>query len=278
MARTLFEVDVAALMPPGLTAYPELVAQIIPDFVEQLRNEIVALAHERVKPQQLQHYLDNVGEIEWKWHPGRPIPVGTTLVAYITMTDEIAVGMEVGMPAYDMKPGLLAGRNATRTKDGGWMNTVPFRHGTPGTSGRNFPAMGTAYAREGVMSEKDATALGKRIYAAAKQLAPTLSHPTKGVQSAGKQGRLPAGMAPKLRKKHATDIYAGMIRNSKDYASDDQSTYMTFRRVSSKSRADSWIHPGFEGAGCFEEAASRAGAIAGKLIKYAMPGITGGTP
>jgi hypothetical protein len=162
----------------------------------------------------------------------------------------------------------------------GWYNTVPYRHMTPTASGRNGAPMGSAYApiREGSLSgtvgktgqpvqwprelnqlsEKAALALGKRVHKEAKLLAATIT----AVNAAGKiravehGGRLitatlgrshdgTPGPIPLLRPHHKTDIYAGMARNRAAYESDVQSTYVTFRRISTM-QPDGWRHPGIQ--------------------------------
>jgi hypothetical protein len=73
--------------------------------------------------------------------------------------------------------------------------------------------------------------LGKEVYGAAKGLEATRSRPGLGAKYGG---RLEAGMAPKLRDHHKTDIYAGMIREEKTYEAATQSQYVTFRTISTR--------------------------------------------
>lgn len=80
--------------------------------------------------------------------------------------------------------------------------------------------------------------LGKEIYSTAKKLSASKSNPYGGM-SYGE--RLPAGMAPKLKRHHAVDIYAGMVRAEKTYVKSTQSQYTTFRTISTGSPG--WIRP-----------------------------------
>lgn len=54
-------------------------------------------------------------------------------------------------------------------------------------------------------------------------------------------GRLPAGLAPKLKDHHKTDIYAGMVKFDTSTPHAKSSAYMTFRVMSDKSSG--WIVP-----------------------------------
>lgn len=161
--------------------------------------------------------------------------------------------VEQGMAAFDMHTTLLGpdvpvvpwgsgqkGKHAR--KDGGFYRAIPFRHQTPGSIGQGGGVpMGKQYA--GAMGMAAANELGKKIHAAAKELAPTTGKPGKTQWGE----RLPEGLAPKLSAKHTTDIYAGMVRQEKTYKGATQSTYTTFRMISD-GVPDKWMHPGIEPA------------------------------
>lgn len=235
-------------VPPELMAIPEMVNTIIPDIVEAVRDHIIVQAHQRLTTSE-QDYVENVQPAKYHYPSGRIPPGANVTVATIVLTGKIPNMIEQGWPGGDMKPFLLAGRNAKMTRGGIRYNTVPFRHGVPGVTGRNFPAMGSAYRRQ--MGEEAAARLGKRVYKAAKKLGPGERLPT------------PSGLAPKLRSIHTTDIYAGMIREEGDARSVQ---YMTFRRVSDRSDPGKWIHPGFEGVKLFEDAARYAKDITARMM------------
>lgn len=96
-------------------------------------------------------------------------------------------------------------------------------------------------------------ALGKSIHKQAKKLI------TKTEAGAGKSGptRLSAGLAPKLRPHHTTDIFAGMIVNKqpvhKGKGVGFQRSYTTFRMIS-EARPDAWFHPGIAARDFLEDA------------------------
>ena len=123
------------------------------------------------------------------------------------------VMIEEGPPSFDMKSILLAGRPFA---------DIPFRHLAPSSAGSSRE-MGASYANK--MGAEEARRIGRTIYEEARRLKPGQ--------------RLPEGRAPLLKDSHKTDIYADMKRTSVGL----RSTYMTFRRVSENSPADSWLQP-----------------------------------
>lgn len=130
--------------------------------------------------------------------------------------------LETGFPSFDMKDGLKNGPRAKKKKDGGWYNTVPYRHTNPksvgAVVGRNMP---------------------NDIYAQARAL-------RGGQKLTGTETNYPP-QTSWTGYQHKSGIYEGMIKNRKQYDKAVQSTYFTFRRVSDKSDPMSWKHPGFSG-------------------------------
>lgn len=177
---------------------------------------------------------------------------GVATIALVGMLPNL---IENGMDTVDMHDTLLGPnvkdapvgqRGKHRKKDGtGYYRAIPFRHGTPVTSGAVGVAMGAQYeghhafggpegfrpsgGGKSIFSAKD---LGHHIYDAAKKLKGTIGMPGQKVKYGG---RLPAGLAPKLKEHHATDIFAGMIKSQKKYVKATQSQYATFRTISTGS-------------------------------------------
>lgn len=156
--------------------------------------------------------------------------------------------IETGRPPRDLKKMLDTSPKARRTKDGRRFLVIPFRHNTPG-------------------NEAHAPAMPQHVYDLASQLTPsrivgqgqrpagqvTSAHPKWGMRPLKKQTpflsstatkatymvprnvyswgkHLPAGLAPKMRQHHKTDIYAGMKRfDTTTPGGQRHSTYMTFR-------------------------------------------------
>lgn len=131
--------------------------------------------------------------------------------------------VENGMARTDMHDTLLGPNVPTVSrgqrgkhpkKGGGFYRSIPFRAGTPTSTGAAGQPMGRPYG--------DTKGLGKSVYEAAKKLRPGQS--------------LPSGYAPRLNPGHSTDIYAGMQRTPRVGGG---STYMTFRTISTGSPG--WI-------------------------------------
>lgn len=173
---------------------------------------------------------------------------------YIELVGMVPNMIENGWRGGDLRDWLLKGPNAKMGKNGMY-NTVPFRHGTPGTGGRNV-----------------GTPMPNPIYKAAKGLQVTRSKPTilqkQGgwidVRSTKGKGTVLYGqrLEPTMRgvsrqvknmlqtkKKdwHTTSTWTGMIREEKTYENATQHRYTTFRRISRvKKHPQSWMHPGIK--------------------------------
>lgn len=158
---------------------------------------------------------------------------GDTVV--IEVLGDLANMVEGGWSGGDLRQTLLKNHPKARINAQGKRYAyVPFRHSSPGSSGRSGGAMTKSVAK------------------AAKGLSPTLSIPmSKGVQW-GK--RLPPKLEPKMSPHHKTDIYAGMYRQEKTYSKATQSSYVTFRTISESSPMG-WTHPGIEQFNFLEQAA-----------------------
>lgn len=266
--------SVTLSVPPGLAAIRDAALAALPEIAEAVRGEIVALAQRSLTSTGAE-YVQNVHLIQIPLNAGTLS--GEATFATIVLTGWLANAVEHGWAGGDMKPGLLEGRNARVGKDGKRYNVVPFRHGTPGSSGRSFPAMGSVHRSHG-MSKGDAEQLGKRIHKAAKGLAPTTSHPDTGTSWGG---QLEEGLAPKLTNRssgyqHKTDIFAGMVRKEKTYAGATQSSYLTFRAVSDNSDSAAWMHPGIIRHDFFGKAAKRIPQLAALIFDGILSGVSQG--
>jgi len=158
--------------------------------------------------------------------------------AQIILTGMMPNMIENGWPGGDLRQWLLKGPNARLGKNGPY-NTVPFRHGTPGTSGRNVGRpMPPSIYRAAKMLTPTLTALG----GAGTLYGERLSTSSRGVTQQAKRILL-----TKERPWHATSVYTGMIREEKEYAAAKQSQFMTFRRISRVKRGPKhWFHPGIK--------------------------------
>jgi hypothetical protein len=141
-------------------------------------------------------------------------------------TDDSAKGIEEGTDAFDMKSVLPKSKKARMGK-GGLYLIIPFRHGTP--------------------SAKYISPMPQSVYKMAKQLAYSYHLGTVGSRKSAATGaivpvfgyqwgdKLKAGLAPKMKPEHKTDIYAGMYR----FNGPKQSEFITFRTMSQSSSG--WI-------------------------------------
>lgn len=220
---------------------PEVTQRVLADIADAARAEWIRIAGAELFTTR-RDYLAGIQPVEIK--PG---------MAIISLVGQLPNIIEEGMDALDMHDTLL-GPNVPISEPGrygkhlkvmpggglGYYRAIPFRHGSPGSGGAVGQPMGRQYS--GHQAVEDAKKLGKKVYGAAKKLAATTSEPM-GKTAYG--GRLPAGLAPKLRSHHKTDIFAGMIREEKTYEKATQSQYMTFRTISTGSPG--WLRPATPG-------------------------------
>ena len=232
------------LVPDAWVNLPEILGDLDEPIAMAVEKRIKQLAHERLTKTR-QEYLQGVQ---------REGSVIQLIGSFPNMIEE-------GWSGGDMKPQLLASPKAKTGANGTYLD-IPFRHQVPGTKGIHGEAMGKAHSRLGVMQEAEAQKMGNSIYQEAKKLSAYTSRTSEG-------GRLAAGKSPKLKEHHATDIHADMVRKS---AGASGSEYRTFRRVSSNSDAQAWIHPGFEAADIFADAVDYAGEAAAEIIQKRLEG------
>ena len=196
--------------------------------------------------------------------------------------------VEAGVDPFDLRDTLLRpGSRKLRgpTKAGHYYRYVPFRHGLPGSDGRAGAPMGSQVSDDGrgslsrsfrgALDAKAAKVLGRKIAGAARKLDPTLS--TADPKRKVKYGEgLGEGEGPKLRGRHATDIWAGMYRKLKVYEVAGVSRpagyqYITFRTISTNPGSDrydedqghrtkNWTHPGITERDFFGKAHADVGA------------------
>lgn len=151
--------------------------------------------------------------------------------------------VEEGIRPFDIKRGLLTSSKAKISADGkGKYITVAFRHNTPG-------------------NDSVAEAMPQHIYSEAKQLMYSRKNGILRKWWTGQQyswggniGNKPEGMQSKLTNQGGngyrggkqdqytwqTGKYSGMVKMGKP----KNTSYMTFRRISTNSDPKAWLHPG----------------------------------
>lgn len=180
-------------------------------------------------------YIKTIG---WK-------PTGE-MQALLFATYEHAHEIETGRPSRDLKAYLQTSRKTREVKRGPHAGqkylVIPFRHNVPTASGKGVHAPQMAAS----------------IYPLAKALAPSYVRPPGSIKertrisASGHRvrqhsfawgGRLPSGLAPKLKEHHRTDPYAGMVRFDtsprRGATRAKSSAYLTFRVMGEWS--DGWI-------------------------------------
>ena len=188
----------------------------------------------------------------------------------ITLTGMIPNMIEQGWGGGDMRQWLLTGKSAKQGKNGPYA-VIPFRHGTPGTGGRNV-----------------GHEMPKPIHNAAKKLKHTLTRPgpwvkpgAAGTVAYGERlhpGRKMSAQARKIlttkgKPWHATSIYHGMIRHGKQFSSGRKQTtgYTTFRTISRNSRGEKhWWHPGIKARKLATKVEDHISEIASEIVRSAM--------
>lgn len=147
--------------------------------------------------------------------------------------------IETGRPARDLKAVLPAAKRArvvTQGKHTGQKYLIiPFRHNVPAPPGvgAHAPQMPPhIYAQAKALATSRVLGVGTRVSATGHTV------PQMAYQWGG---RLPAGLAPKARPHHVTDLYAGMVRFDTSTAKAKSSAYLTFRTMGEWSSG--WVVP-----------------------------------
>lgn len=258
----MIDIDLAGVVPPELSGLltDALIDSVLDDLASAARQKWIRLAQQQLKSSK-RDYINGI----------MPVQAGDGQSRIIALVGWLANAVEAGMSPIDLRDTLL--RNSRSGTAGGVKisaaghryRSVPFRHGTPGSSGQAGAPMGSrmgpqgaqslAFASSGVVGAGRAKTLGQAIHKAAK-----------GLQG---RDRLAAGMAPKLAPWHSTDIYAGMQRTPKHYRAVTSSQYTTFRTISENVETG-WIHPGIEGRHLVEQVEAHIGALVAPAIRSAL--------
>lgn len=186
----------------------------------------------------------------------------------IRLTGFLPVALELGYDPFDMKAKLLSGAGSKPLKEGtGRYATVPFRHGTPKSSGRRFPRMPGAVHRQAQKLVATEQVGGSMVWG-------------------GRLGGTEVMFEPKVKEQigamtapytHVSGKYEGMVRAAKMYRARTQTGgFYTMRRVSTSrtennkqkgSDPNSWIHPGFKAVNLIPEVQAYVKAIAGSVAQ-----------
>lgn len=279
----MIDVDLADLMPHELLGIlsPATVEAALDSLAASARIKWVRAAQTELRSSR-QAYIRGISEIGSR-----------SGVRFIVLEGWLANAVENGLDPWDLRDTVLHGPAAKVSEDGNLYVSVPFRHGTPGTTGLVGAAMGSSYGPRGTKSlaaggqlDADRAAqFGKDLYQAAKRLRTR----TKG-RSARAMGeaivqnayRAAGGSgSPLLAPHHKTSIYAGMRRERKPYVSKTgrqttQSQYTTFRTISEGGDPGSWWHPGIRARNLSEQVTAHVERIVPAIVRKAIAAASKG--
>ena len=162
---------------------------------------------------------------------------GAVLLDY--SKDPLIKMIEEGASPFDMKENFSKSAKRHEKKDGGWYLTIPFKIGTPGSS----------------VISGFANIMPSSVYKIVKEKPIS---PVTGRSSGLSKTEIPEAFAvPKVRAaivipesqafkeyQHKHSLQEGIFKQTDTVTG--QSSYGSFRRVSDKSDADSWIFPGMD--------------------------------
>lgn len=207
---------------------------VMRDIVEGARDHWIQLASKELHTTKSE-YIAGIQSIEW-------LSEDTAVISLVGVLPNI---LEQGMEGKDLHDTLLGPNVPTAPlgspgkhprAEGGFYRAIPFRHRAPGHGAHGTP-MGMAHAK--MLGPDAAKALGLAVHRAAKKLEASVTDPhTKRTKWGGRldkreiRRRGNQVYAPKLKEKHATDPYSGMVRMEKTYKTGTQNSYMTFRTIS----------------------------------------------
>lgn len=160
---------------------------------------------------------------------------------YITLEGDFANSIEDGWPARDMKDGFVNGPNSTVGKNGSRYNTIPFRI-QPFSKAKASPKM------TDIRSAANQLIKARKIN---KIIKDEQGNPLKGYYDAAKKSF--TGQRAARLTNTGSKFLEGLTKTQYPYEKSIQSTYQTFRRVSSNSPSASWLMPAFEGAKIFPQ-------------------------
>ncbi len=177
-----------------------------------------------------------VQSIDWRY---------TTHLSAVVETDlPLASKIEHGRPARDMKRMLDSSTKVRESKKGRYL-IIPMRQNVPGGDGhssyaRQMPA--DIYSKAKALSKSSIVRTGSRPSGTGAYDTKTRKRLTVAQHAYSWGGRLPAGLAPKMKPHHTTDIHAGMVRMNTSTGKAKSSAYMTFR-IMGAWQTGKWLVP-----------------------------------
>ncbi len=212
-----------------------------------------------------EHLLTSKGSYKENLFPPEPTGDGGVVIALHGVFPNL---VENGMDAYDMHSQLQLGKPGVHEgPDGTLYRNVKMRHTGPGTGHNIGTPMGFQFIMQ--MGKHRAKQLGGRVYRAATKLGKD-----------GRSRRMKEGMAPLLQDKfghnrnHATDIFAGMARVTKDGTAGGRTEgFVTWRRMQKPGTEGKWFHPGITAKRLLDVVLRDLDTISNKVVDGYIEGI-----
>jgi hypothetical protein len=223
----------ATINVPGIEKLAVGTAERVLDIVLQklgafAQDRITHLANEALDAKMAKAYRDALTMTREKYQ------------VTLTLGSESVQKLEAGNPSFDIKPGLLRGKNAKQGKAGPYAD-VPFSHSTSKRQpGQFVESRGPRILVKALAHAALATGLNHKAFA--------------GEWSRTSKRRRIADMHIKPRGGRADMV--------------------TFRRVSTNSPADSWIYPQREGLKIFAKVLSEVLAVKDQVVADTLTGYT----
>lgn len=227
--------DITHNIPEGLG--DDFAQQVVDHLTTAARSKWIALGNELPR-EDARDYVMGISEVRFG-----------TLEAEVVLEGEKARAIEDGQKPWDIKKALLGpnAKNVSVSKKGTKYNTVPFRHGTP---------------KSGFKSR-----MPQDLYAMALRQAKASNKRSTAIQGAGAFG-----------PQKGTKSQTGYVRKQAKFeglravkTGSKSSSYFTFRRVSENSPANSWMHPGTDGAKLIEQVYEYLDRIVDATVESLIP-------
>lgn len=241
-----------------------------------LRKGLIALSA-AARAQWISEASDNLKSTSQEYIQGIGEPVVGEKTATIQLTGTLPNMVEEGWPETDLRTTVLRSPKAHTAKDGSKYLAVPFRHGAPGTSGRNVgnpmpkPIHNVARHLAATQTTSALSDLTGSRKSWGGRLGPDSSHMNRSARKI---------LESKEKSWHSTSIYTGMIRKVASYGKTrtgkvvTQSSYQTFRMISSRVRnaPQHWQHPGIEARQFAVKVQDFVRSIAGQVFQDSTKG------
>lgn len=180
-----------------------------------------------------------------------PIDNNTAVVGLLPRESNLAMMIEDGASSFDEKIGFENSSKKKEKADGGWYLTIPFRYATTEAIGESM-------------------SFANKMPAQIQKVAKKVSPQAIAMQDLPKQYQK-IGVNKTSGYTHKNPIFEGITkRNVASTVNEKRSAYMGFRRVSDKSDADSFIHPGFEARKFMERTLSEMESSLSEIIDSAV--------